>query len=890
MADFKINGCTVNYLENPCGIDNTPVFSYKMSSALRGDRQVSRRICVTDTLTNDVVWDTGMVETEVQTFIRYEGKALAPLTPYAFTVTAVNTAGETAEASGSFVTGKLSERWTGKWITTQSIRRETDAYAAQYLRKVFSVNKPVKAAHLAIVGLGYFESYINGTKTGDDVLSPAFTQYNAETMYLVYDVANLLKQGDNAIGVVLGNGWYNCFAEDPWNTRAASWKHLPKLLCELRVVYEDGTEERVVSDPTWKANKNGPITFNGIRNGEFYDARLELGNWTEVDYDDSAWEGTKIMKSPGGKIIAMEMEPIRLRATHPAVKKWPFERTVVVNKETGETRTDSGWVFDVGQNQAGVGLFKVRGAAGTQVKFRYSDVIKPNGEIDNGAIGCFIRSGEFQTDKYTKKSDAEEVWHPIFTYHGFQYVEVTGIDYEPELSDVTAMTLCTDVADIGVFDCSDELLSRVQHLARWSTISNMHSIPTDCPHREKNGWTGDVSLSSEQMLTNFGTRAFLSKWSQDMRTAQRPAGQIPCVVPSTGWGYYGLMGPDWSSALINVPYNIYVYNGDMEILRKNYDAIKRNCDFMESMTVDYTLNYGTGDWCPPFEGPAIGKNMGSYKCPSEVSDTGFFYNAANLVAKMAKMFGEKEDEIYYSELAAKIKAVFREKFYDAEEVNVMGNCQTATATMLYFNLCEEDEREPLLRRLIKQIEEQDWHLDFGVLGNKFVMHTLGSMGEGNVAHRMLAQRTFPGCQRWIDLGATTLWECWNGGGSHNHHMFSDVSSFMYKYVGGISPDENEPGFVHTILRPSVDCGMESALAKHESMYGNVQCHWTNKDGVLTLELEVPFGCHATLYLPKHYKETLNENGAPIATVGTVGENDKEFFVELVSGKYVLTAK
>ena len=458
------------------------------------------------------------------------------------------------------------------------------------------------------------------------MLSPAFTRYDAECMYLVYDVLSLIRDGENAIGVILGNGWYNCFAEDPWNTRAASWRHVPKLILELHLFYEDGRHETVLSDPTWKASK-GPITFNGIRNGEFYDARLELGAWTLPDYDDSAWNGTKIIKSPGGLLVAMEMEPIRVRKVIGAKKMW---------------KSANGYVFDIGQNQAGVGHFKVRGSAGTEIKFRYSDVLTEDGEIDVSAIGCFVRSGEFQTDKYIKKSDEEEEWNAIFTYHGFQYIEMSGIDYEPQLSDVCAMTLCTDVEDIGMFSCSDELLGKVQQLCRWATISNMHSIPTDCPHREKNGWTGDVSLSSEQMLTNFGTRAFLSKWSRDMRISQRPAGQIPCVVPSTGWGYYGLMGPDWSSALINVPYNIYLYNGDIDILRRNYDAIKRNCDFMESMTVDYTLDYGTGDWCAPFEGPAIGKNMGAYKCPVEVSDTGFFYKAAMTFVKMANLFGRPD--------------------------------------------------------------------------------------------------------------------------------------------------------------------------------------------------------------------------------------------------------
>lgn len=870
MSNVSVYGITVNYLRSPCGIDTVPRFSYKVKSDVRGDKQLSRRIAVYGDAAHTVkIWDSGDVAEATQLFIEYAGKPLSPVTRYYFTVEVTTECGK-ASAESTFVTGKLGERWSGRWITRRSVLRETDSYSAQYLRREFDVSKSVASAYLVICGLGYFESYINGKKTGDDVLSPAFTRYDAEVTYLVYDVASLLRDGKNAIGVILGNGWYNCFAEDPWNTRAATWKHLPKLICELTVNYADGTSEKINSDPAWKSS-GGPITFNGIRNGEFYDARLELGDWSCPGYDDSSWEGTKIMKSPGGILKAMEMEPIRLRQIIPAKKMW---------------KTESGnYVFDIGQNQAGVGHYKIRGAAGTEVRFRYSDVLRDDGEIDVSAIGCFIRSGEFQTDKYIKATDGVEEWNARFTYHGFQYIEVSGIDYEPELSDVCAYTLCTSVDDIGNFSCSDELFNKVQHMCRWSTISNLFSLPTDNPHREKNGWTGDTSLSCEQMLINFGTRSILSKWSNDMRVSQRPAGQIPCIVPSTGYGYYGLMGPDWSSALITVPYNIYLYNGDVGILRANYDAIKRNCDFMESMTVDYTLHYGTGDWCAPFEGPAISKNMSAYKCPVEVSDTGFFYNAAKTVVEMANILGCPDDAEYYSDLAAKIRSTFREKFFDKTTYTVKGDCQTATAVMLYFGLYEPDEYRPLVDKLIAQIAEKDWHLDFGVLGCKFVMDVLGAAGEGNVGHRMLAQRTFPGCQRWIDLGATTLWECWNGGGSHNHHMFSSVSTFMYKYIGGICPDKDAPGFAHTLIRPSIDCGMESAEATHESMYGTVGCSWKNKDDVSSITVSIPFGCTGTLRLPERY------NGALVLDGKTVrGYTDgKEFAVDLPCGEYAFSA-
>lgn len=872
---MKIYDLTVNYLKNPCGIDENPRFSYKIVSDHRGDSQKTRRICVFSSLNalkeeKADIWDSGIITDENNVLIPYEGGKLSPVTKYYFTVEAETASGEkTKSETGTFVTGKLGTKWQAKWISDWKANK--DIVSAQYLRREFSIEKDVKEAYLSICGLGYFESFINGEKTGDDILSPAFTRYDEESFYMQYDVADKLKKGANAIGVSLGNGFYNCFTSDRmWNTTAATWRNWPKMLCELKITYADGEVQTLVSDTTWRASF-GPITFTSIRNGEYYDARLELGDWKNAGYDDSAWDRVKINKSPGGYLVAQEMEPIRIYTKFSAVKKW---------------KTKNGWAFDIGQNIAGYGEYTIRGAAGTEAIFKYSDVLTDDGELDFFALAGFVTSGEFQTDKYIKKSDEPENWHPDFVYHGFQYIEVSGVTEEPRLEDVTGIAICSDVGDIGEFSCSDDFLNRLQHLCRWSTLSNIHSIPTDDPHREKNGWTGDTMLSSEQMLTNFGMRAFLTKWSRDMRISQRPMGQIPCVVPSTGWGYYGLMGPDWSAALLMIPWNIYVYNGDREILRKNYEAIKKNVDFMETMTDNYILFYGTGDWCAPFEGPAISKNMSSYKCPVFVTDTAFFYNAAKKTALLAEMFGEDEDVAYYSDLANTIRGVFREKFFDKETFTVKGNCQTATATMLYFGLYDsEEERVGLLNRLIKQIEEQNWHLDFGVLGNKFVMHTLGAMGEGNIGHTMVAQRTFPGVGEWIARGATTLWECWNGGGSHNHHMFSDLSSFLYKYVGGISPDEKEPGFVHTILRPAVDCGMESARALHESMHGEVLCDWAKKDGKLTLSVKVPFGCRATLYLPAKYAETLTENGTSISEIGTVTADEKGCAITLACGAY-----
>ncbi len=867
---IKIYDMTVNYLTEPCGVDSLPRFSYKIRSDKRADKQIKRRICVYSSKEavsagNADVWDSGIIENGESVLVNYEGEKLAPVTKYYWTVECENAYGETAVSpEASFVTGKLSTRFAGNWIAAESATKRSEC--AFYLRRVFELCKEVESAYLSICGLGFFESYINGKKTGDDILSPAYTAYDKETFYMQYDVADSLVIGKNALCVELGNGFYNSFAVDAWDLQAATWRNFPKLLCELKITYKDGSQEKILSDLCWKSSE-GPITFTSIRNGEYYDARLELGDWLSPSFDDSAWAGVKIAKGTGGLLFAQEMQPIRIYDKFTAIRKW---------------KSKNGYIFDIGQNIAGYGAFLIKGEAGTEVKFRYSDMLTEENELDMETLSCFIKTGEFQTDKYTKKSDSPERWHAKFTYHGFQYIEVIG--YEPELCDVTGVAICTDMGDIGKFSCSDEMLNRLQHLCRWSAISNIESFPTDDPHREKNGWTGDTMLSCEQMLTNFGTRAFLSKWSRDMVVSQRPMGQIPCIVPSPGWGYSGLMGPDWSAALIMVPWYIYVYNNDREILGRSYEAIKKNIDFMLTMTDDLVPSYGTGDWCAPFEGPALSVNMGSYKCPVEVTDTGFLYNAAKTARRLAVILGEKEDGEYFSDLAEQVRAKFREKFFDKEACSVYGDCQTATGTMLFFELYDnEEEKQGLIKNLLAQIEEKDNHLDFGVLGCKFVMDSLGRAGLGDVGTKMLCRRTFPGVAEWIDRGATTLWECWNGGGSHNHHMFSSLSSFMYKYIAGIAPDEREPGFNHIIFRPAVDSELTSAEASHESMLGKVACDWAKDSGNIKIKLEVPFGAYGTLYLPEEYAGKLQENGN---ILDCRVENGKALFT-FKSGEYML---
>jgi len=861
---LEIYDLNINYMENPIGLDSEPRFSWKYKADVRGSVQESFKLTVKSTEDTYILED----DSDKSLHLICDELQLKPRTRYNWHVEIADNMGNTAVSDEAwFETGKLNETWDANWITADFIRKPDNAMEAPYFRKPFSLESEPEEARLYICGLGYHRVFVNGKKCGDDELSTAFTRYDSTVLYLTYDVTDYIHKGENVLAAVLGNGWYNCFAQDPWNTRQATWRSSPKMIAELHINYKDGSKKIIRTDRSWKSSK-GPIIYNGIRNGEFYDARLEMPGWNDTGFEDNDWGGTYITRPPGGLLKAFELQPIRKVMELKPVRKW---------------KSPSGsWVFDTGQNASGIARIKVNGRMGTEITIRYTDILEEDGvTINQRAIGGFIKSGEFQTDKYIKNSEGTEEWSPVFVYHGFQYVEIEGLDYEPGMDVVTAIIMNTDFKKRGEFECSDELLNQVQRLCWWSTISNYHSIPTDCPHREKNGWTGDASISSEQTLINFDPMPAYYKWLNDFRDAQKPNGCVPCVVPSTGWGYGWGNGPDWSSALTLIPWYMYLYCGDIEILKENYDTIKKHCDFMLTMAEDYIVHYGIGDWCPPFEGRALAVNMSSFKAPTELTDTAYFYNTADVISKIAAILGEKEDSAEYGALAGKIKSAFRKKFFDREKMTVAGDCQTSTACMIFQGLAEDDEKEGLLELLINQIEELDWHLDFGILGNKYVMHTLGDTGHGDIGFRMLSQRTFPSPKRWIDLGATTLWECWNGGGSHNHHMFSDLSAFMYKYVGGISPDEKSPGFKHINLRPAVDCGLEYAKASHESLYGLIECDWRNDNGRIAISLNIPSGTHATLILPSSYIGQLKDKDKEL--LGVI-YGDKAHY-ELKSGKY-----
>ncbi len=817
---IKINSLTTPF------IDSTPRFSWIFPEHENSAQKEYTLMLATDEMFEKIIF-TYTETTENHANIRVACNLL-PHTKYYVRVYAHLENDKVYCASTYFSTGFMNTPWTAKFITGGKAYKRDDILPAIYLRRDFEVEK-AKSATLYIVGLGYFEAHINGKKVGNDFLSTPFTAYDKQILYRSFDVTEMIETGKNAIGVILGNGFYNCFTQDPWQTNTAPWRDVPKLMAELHLKYEDHTDV-VITDNRWRFIE-GPIRFNGIRHGEEYDARWEKNGWDRPDFNGESFPA-RYAKHPGAALSLMEMEPIRIHKIHtPKLSR----------------KVKNGWLYEFDQNMAGVAQFTFRGKAGTRYTIRYCDRLYADGELDQESLSGFIKNYCFQTDVYTKKSDEPETWNAIFTYHGFQFIEISGMEEPLALEDIKALALCNDFEKRSKFICSDPTVNRIEALCHASTVSCcMNTFVSDAV-REKSSWTGDTGLSAEQLLINYNAENLMRKWQQDLRDAQRIGGCVPCIVPSPGWGYNGnLNGPDWSHPMVDVPWNLYTEYGDIEVLRDNYSALCAHVGYICSMAHDYIPNYGLGDWCAPFDGPALSKNMSSFKCPIPVSDTAFFYSAAKMAETCAHLLGYPNDEKTYAALADKIKTAFRTQFFNKDTFTVLGDCQTATALMVYHGLANEDEIPMLVEKLISQIERENGHLDFGVLGCKAVMEVLGRYGKADVGIKMLTNETYPSMKCWLDMGATALLECWNGEGSHNHHMFSSVSAFFHKYVAGLSA--TAPAYRHIDFRPAINSTLSYAYTEISTPFGKASCGFEKNDGKINIRIKVPASCQGTLHL------------------------------------------
>ena len=878
---MNLDRLTCNYAKNPLGVETPfPVFNWSIEGDRHDEVQTAYRIIIAhdaERLAADEgdVWDSGEVFSDQSCGIRFAGKELVSAHRYWWKVRVQGKDGRWSEWSQPawFETGLMKETdWTARWICAPGPNPNSipdTPRPAPFFRKTVRIAKDPVSVRAYVCGIGYYELYVNGAKCGDAVLAPAVSHYDRTVHYDSHDVTAQFKTGDNVIGVVLGNGWYNTFTLDVWDFQKAPWRHFPKLLVQLEITYADGEKATIGTDSSWKVSA-GPITFDGLRNGERYDARLELDGWNLPGYKDDQWDNAQIAKSPGGSLKSAQL---------PAIKEIEeLEPISVVEVEPGTH------VFDFGKNISGWGKLKVSAPSGSEVILRYGERLDGNGMLDTADIDLFIKSGEFQTDRYTAKGAGVETWHPRFTYHGFQYVQTTGLTPSADAESVHAMVVHTALPDAGSFECSNGLLNAIQECARRSTLTNYHGVPTDCPHREKNGWTGDALISGEQVLLNFDPVTAYRKWLLDYVDVQRPSGQLPGIIPTAGWGYNWGSGPAWDSALVLIPWYTYVYSADRGILESTYDAMVRYLGFLGSMESDGIVDFGLGDWCPPAE------HSSGHKCPVAVTDTAYAYVDYLTVSRIAEVLGRQDDSRRFSEKASRTRAAFRNAFIDVETGSVEGNSQTSLACALYQGLVDDNEKPMVLRRLIDEVEKAGRHLDTGILGTKYLLHTLSQYGRTDLAYAIATQTDYPSWGHWIKQGATTLWERWDGKSSRNHHMFSDISAWFYRELAGLQPDAREPGFKHVILKPNPVTGLSWAKAHHVSPYGRVESGWAVESGTFRLQIEVPVNCRGTVYLPTQFSENVRINGAMLAPKkAEIHEPSGRQVLRVGSGRYEVIA-
>lgn len=725
------------------------------------------------------------------------------------------------------------KKWNGVWINIGKtmLTPSPEVGRAPYLRKTFTCSSNPRKATVSLCGLGWHELYVNGKKADDRVLAPAVTQYDKRVSYIDYDVTGLLKPGKNAVAVLLGNGWYNCHTAEVWSFDKAPWRDWPKLICDIFI---DG-QLAAKSDSSWKFH-DSPVTFDALRNGEHYDARLEIPGFADADFDDSAWQNAVQCPPPGGLLCEEDELPCRIMKEYQPVKE-----TFIFAHQT---------VYDFGTNLTGWCEIQVRGSAGDRVILEHAEQVYPNGNICQELNSACIKKDGFQMDIYTLKGEGLETFHPHFTYHGFRYARVQ-FDFpsgnKPQIASIKAQFIHNDFPSAGSFQSSDETLNRLQQITRQTYLCNFTGIPTDCPHREKNGWTGDAQLACETGLWNFNSKSGYLHFLRILADAQRPNGQLPGIAPTGGWGYNKANGPAWDSMLFEGVWQLYLFYGDAEPARELYGNMKRYISYCEMQANENLVGFGLGDWCHP--------DM-LRTAPAELTSSGFYYQDTLRLAKFAGLFGKLDDARHYAALAEAIRQSFNRKFYKGNGIYADG-CMTSLATPLYFGLAEQDHALTA-QRLAETVEANGGRIDFGILGAKFVPRVLAEYGYAETAFELITQPEFPGWGFWVKSGATTLWEHWNGMYSQNHIMFGDISAWMFRYPAGAAPAFDAPGFRRFTVKPCFIPQLNHVRMTHNTPYGELRIAWERTRGGIRGHIQIPDGCSAELHLPGQVQQNIRE--------------------------------
>ena len=887
--------------QNPLGIDALhPRLGWilKSSAGERGQFQTAYQIQVASSIKllyagQPDLWDSGIIDSIQSNNISYQGKGLSSEKRYYWRIKIWDRHHKASARSpvAFWEMGLLNASdWKGNWIEeSKSISsKSTNLYEdnpSPLFRRDFTIPRTIKKAVMYVSGLGYYEAFLNGKKVGNKLLEPGWTNYSKRILYSTYNVTPYLTEGNNCIGMVLGNGWYNPMPMKMWgrrDIREALTVGEPKFIMQLNIEYSDGTKDQIVSDNAWKVT-SGPIVQNNIYLGEKYDARKEVLGWSKAGLNTGNWRSVKTSAEPGGKLCSEQIPPIVAGDTISPISI----------KKLGDGKL----IVDFGRNFSGIIRLEAKGPAGTLINLRYGELLYRNGELNvmTSTAGQIKRKGvggpgapdtAYARDQFILGGKMKDVFQPKFTFHGFRYVEVSGFPGTLRPQDIKGLVMFSNVPDAGDFSCSDSLINQIQKISLNTFKSNIFSVQSDCPHRERFGYGGDIVATSEAFIYNYDMSGFYEKTVIDFADEAQPDGGLTETAPFVGIasdGLGGKSGPiEWGSAHPMLVDQLYQYYGNIDMVREQYPVVKNWVDFMERNAKGGIINITIGDH------ESIDKKLvGS-------SATAFYYYNTLLLTKFAKLLHKQDDHKKYVALKETIKAAFIAKYVDAASGNIDNRTAAAQAYGLFFNLIPDNSFDAVLKVLLDNITKNDDHITAGIFGTKFILDVLSSTGNGSKAYTMATQKTFPGWGYMLANGATTLWEHWpleENIYSHNHPMFGSISEWFYKYLAGIRPANDAVGYNKIIIHPQIN-DLQWAKASYNAVLGKVSTYWKKSGKTLTLDITIPVNATAEVFIPASLKN-IKERGMPVTGDGAVrfkGTEKKESVFSLGSGVYQFTVQ
>lgn len=896
---MEIKNLRTEYKVDPIGLKpGSPRLSWEIHDQRRNVFQTAYQIIGAEKISdlekdNSLIWNSGKIMSDQSIHVKYAGPELRSGQRIYWKVKVWNNFEEESKWSEPVLweMGLLNQKdWKAEWIEPGYEENTSDSTPSSYLRKDFYLKNRVTKATAYITCRGVYEFSLNGEKVSEDLFTPGWTSYKERLQYQAYDVTEQLASGDNAIGVVLGDGWYRGYLV--WQGNKNLYGEKLALLCQIAIEYEDGSSELIKSDEGWKS-ATGPILKSDIYNGETYDARLEMPGWNVFGFDDSAWH--RVLKKNYGykNIVASEGVPVRITET---IK--PIDKILTPKGEV---------VFDLGQNIVGWVRFRLKGKTGDRIRLNHAEVLDQEGNVylDN------LRDAKAE-DTYIFRGDDIEVFEPHFTFHGFRYIQVSEYAGDISLEDVEGRVIHSDMGLTGEFECSDQLINRLQKNIDWGLRGNFLDLPTDCPQRdERLGWTGDAQVFAPTACFNRDVASFYTKWMKDFIVDQREDGSVPWVVPNvvedgggTGWSD-GFGATGWADAAVIIPWTVYQVYGDRSILEEQYESMKAWEEYMIRESGDryiFDTVFHFGDWLSFAEYYSYYYNAPDYGYAGAHTDkdliaTAYYYYTTGLMLKIATILGKNKDAKRYAAICPKIKKAFQAEFM-TQTGRLTSNTQAAYTLALFFGLIPDNLTATAAKRLVDDVNHFG-HLTTGFLGTPFLCQALTDSGYPEIAYKLLFNQRYPSWLYPVTKGATTIWERWDGikpdgsfqtvgMNSFNHYAYGAVGAWLYTDVAGLKINPEKPAYKEFFVKPYPSNELTFAKATYHSMYGKISVHWERDEDMFRLKLEIPVNTKALVAFPGIDPAVLLEGGVPVGQIPEIimkGVDDARILLELGSGSY-----